>query len=175
MRSGWTTCIPIRYSWQPESANKSRSAGEHEPQIVLKPEAVCVCVVVSIVGSPHFPSPIAHPCHLNLNLEKSKCQIITIMQSSMLTLMGFLALLFARGDAQALYIRASPSIYNGSYTYQYYGCYNETTDIDGSDHERALANGINEVKKGQMTVPMCLSFCSSGNDTYRYAGLEWSR
>lgn len=68
-------------------------------------------------------------------------------------------------------------VYKESKTYTYFGCYNETTDIAGSGHTRALADGANEVKKGEMTVPMCLDFCYNGeNGThYRYAGLEWSR
>ena len=68
-------------------------------------------------------------------------------------------------------------VYTESKQYTYYGCYNETTGIDGSDHSRALSDGANEVKKGEMTVPMCLDFCFNGaNGThYLYAGLEWSR
>ncbi|KAH0595820.1 hypothetical protein MHUMG1_06368 [Metarhizium humberi] len=67
--------------------------------------------------------------------------------------------------------------YRESKTYTYYGCYNETTEIDGSDHSRALSGGANEVKKGEMTVPMCLDFCNNGENGahYRYAGLEWAR
>ncbi|OAA49288.1 Carbohydrate-binding WSC [Metarhizium rileyi] len=67
--------------------------------------------------------------------------------------------------------------YKESKTYTYYGCYNETTEIEGSDHSRALSGGANQVKQGEMTVPMCLDFCNNGeNGThYRYAGLEWAR
>lgn len=67
------------------------------------------------------------------------------------------------------------SIYTDSKKYDYYGCYNETTEIPGSAHTRALDGGINEVKRGEMTVPMCLSFCADGDTQYAYAGLEWSR
>lgn len=67
------------------------------------------------------------------------------------------------------------TIYNDSKKYAYHGCYNETTEIPGSDHTRALGGGINEVKRGEMTVPMCLAFCSNGDTQYRYAGLEWAR
>ncbi|UNI21066.1 hypothetical protein JDV02_007088 [Purpureocillium takamizusanense] len=67
------------------------------------------------------------------------------------------------------------AIYNGSQKYTYHGCYNETTEIPGSDHTRALGSGINEVRGGVMTVPLCLSFCSTGDTEYRYAGLEWAR
>ncbi|KAI9171569.1 WSC domain-containing protein [Paramyrothecium foliicola] len=66
-------------------------------------------------------------------------------------------------------------IWNDSDKYEYYGCYNETTEIEGSAQTRALGDGINEVKKGEMTVPMCLAFCSGGRTEYRYAGLQWSR
>lgn len=62
-------------------------------------------------------------------------------------------------------------IFNGSAKYTYLGCYNETTDIAGSDRSRALAGGTNQVRRGEMTVPLCLNFCGE----YRYAGLEWSR
>jgi hypothetical protein len=65
-------------------------------------------------------------------------------------------------------------IYDQSDKYSYYGCYNETTGIAGADGSRAL-DGPNEVKKGEMTVPMCLDFCGNGEKQYRYAGLEWSR
>ncbi|KAM5360620.1 hypothetical protein ACJZ2D_013643 [Fusarium nematophilum] len=67
-----------------------------------------------------------------------------------------------------------PAIYKESDQYTYSGCYNETTEIKDSAEERALNDGTHLVKAGQMTVPMCLDFCTS-NGTYRYAGLEWSR
>lgn len=67
------------------------------------------------------------------------------------------------------------SIYQGNEKYEYKGCYNETTQIPGSAGTRALDGGINEVKQGEMTVPMCLSFCGDGDTQYLYAGLEWSR
>ena len=67
------------------------------------------------------------------------------------------------------------NIYKGDKKYEYFGCYNETTEIPDSAGTRALDGGINEVKKGEMTVPMCLSFCGDGDTQYRYAGLEWSR
>ncbi|PHH61280.1 hypothetical protein CDD81_510 [Ophiocordyceps australis] len=69
----------------------------------------------------------------------------------------------------------SVAIYNDSGRYSYLGCFNETTDIPASDHSRALSDGINQVRPGQMTVPMCLAFCANGATRYRYAGLEWSR
>ena len=84
-----------------------------------------------------------------------------------------LALLLVLVSAQAASDKIS--IYKDSQKYAYHGCYNETTEIDGSDHSRALADGANVVKRGEMTVPMCLSFCSGGKTEYRYAGLEWSR
>lgn len=69
----------------------------------------------------------------------------------------------------------SVNIYKGNKKYEYKGCYNETTQIPGSAGTRALDGGINEVKQGEMTVPMCLSFCGDGDTQYLYAGLEWSR
>ncbi|KND89522.1 WSC domain-containing protein 2 [Tolypocladium ophioglossoides CBS 100239] len=88
-------------------------------------------------------------------------------------LLPLAALLLAFATAQQASDKIT--IYKDSQKYAYYGCYNETTGIDGSDHSRALSDGINEVKRGEMTVPMCLSFCSGGKTEYRYAGLEWSR
>jgi hypothetical protein len=69
----------------------------------------------------------------------------------------------------------SVQIWDDSDKYKFYGCYNETTNIEGSAQTRALSDGINEVKEGEMTVPMCLAFCSGGRTEYRYAGLEYSR
>ncbi|KAM4059693.1 WSC domain-containing protein [Hirsutella rhossiliensis] len=82
-----------------------------------------------------------------------------------------LTLLVLAAAAQTQHVR----IYNESTKYTYHGCFNETTDIDGSDRSRALADGINQVKRGEMTVPLCLGFCANGRTQYRYAGLEWSR
>jgi hypothetical protein len=69
----------------------------------------------------------------------------------------------------------SVKIYDDSDKYEFYGCYNETTEIKGSAQTRALGDGINQAKEGEMTVPMCLSFCSNGRTEYRYAGLEYAR
>lgn len=68
-----------------------------------------------------------------------------------------------------------PTIYKDSNKYSYLGCYSETTGIANSTGERALAHGISEVRAGEMTVPMCLSFCGDGSAKYLYAGLEFSR
>ncbi len=88
-----------------------------------------------------------------------------------------LALLLAassRASAQGADSQRTVAIYDDSDKYGYYGCYNETTGIADSAGTRAL-DGPNEVKKGEMTVPMCLEFCGNGDKQYRYAGLEWSR
>ncbi|KAK5990855.1 WSC domain-containing protein 2 [Cladobotryum mycophilum] len=90
----------------------------------------------------------------------------------LVTLLWPLALLLALACAQQ---SANVTIWKGSKKYHYYGCYNETTQISGSAETRALEGGINEVKQGQMTVPLCLAYCSEGTTEYRYAGLEWSR
>ncbi|WQF77916.1 Putative carbohydrate-binding WSC [Colletotrichum destructivum] len=71
---------------------------------------------------------------------------------------------------------AQLQIYTGSDKYLYQGCFNETNDIANTAHERALSGGASRVLQGNMTVPLCLSFCSSGADKeYTYAGLEYSR
>ncbi|KAJ0295184.1 hypothetical protein CBS470a_000232 [Colletotrichum nupharicola] len=75
-----------------------------------------------------------------------------------------LALLSPLASAQSL------SIYQDSDKYKYQGCFNETV--------RALADGASKTYPvdGNMTVPICLSFCNSGTDTqYKYAGVEYSR
>ncbi|KAK1600398.1 WSC domain-containing protein [Colletotrichum navitas] len=71
---------------------------------------------------------------------------------------------------------AQPQIYTGSDKYLYQGCFNETTDIANTAHLRALSGGASRVFQGNMTVPLCLSFCSTGADEeYTYAGMEYSR
>ncbi|GAB0132220.1 hypothetical protein EsDP_00000662 [Epichloe bromicola] len=77
-----------------------------------------------------------------------------------------LPVLLPRGLAQTT--TDSVSIYTQSRTYSYHGCYNETTEIDGSDHSRALSGGANTVRKGEMTVPACLDFCAKGDDGTQY-------
>ncbi|KAJ9142223.1 hypothetical protein NKR23_g7499 [Pleurostoma richardsiae] len=67
------------------------------------------------------------------------------------------------------------TIYNASDKYAYYGCYNETTGLAGTSGARALSGGANEVGTGNMTVPICLGFCSSGGTEYKYAGIEYAR
>lgn len=67
-------------------------------------------------------------------------------------------------------------IFKDSKVYEYYGCYNETTQIQDSAQIRALDGGNSLIKKGDMTVPMCLEYCSNADGVkYTYAGLEWSR
>ncbi|KAK2020225.1 WSC domain-containing protein [Colletotrichum eremochloae] len=71
---------------------------------------------------------------------------------------------------------AQLQIYTGSDKYLYQGCFNETNDIANTAHERALSGGASRVFQGNLTVPLCLSFCSSGADKeYTYAGVEYSR
>lgn len=88
-----------------------------------------------------------------------------------------LPVLLPRGLAQTTTDPISVSVYTQSRTYSYHGCYNETTEMDGSDHSRALSGGANTVRSGEMTVPVCLDFCAKGDHgkQYLYAGLEWSR
>jgi hypothetical protein len=74
----------------------------------------------------------------------------------------------ARDDVKAV-------LYEPSSNYVYYGCYNETTQVSDTSGARALDGGTHLVRKGNMTVPLCLEFCSSNGTQYTYAGLEWSR
>ncbi|OHE98928.1 WSC domain-containing protein [Colletotrichum orchidophilum] len=84
----------------------------------------------------------------------------------LLLLLAFLAPLAA----------AQLSIYTASDKYKYQGCYNETNDLPNTAHVRALSGGASRVMEGNMTVPLCLSFCSTGADKqYTYAGVEYSR
>lgn len=88
---------------------------------------------------------------------------------SRLLLLAVLAILAPLTAAQL-------SIYTGSDKYKYQGCYNETNDLPNTAHERALSGGASKVMEGNMTVPLCLSFCSTGADKqYTYAGVEYSR
>ncbi|KOS16622.1 WSC domain-containing protein 2 [Escovopsis weberi] len=87
---------------------------------------------------------------------------------SVLGLMALLALTYAQSTHNL-------TIWDDSKKYSYFGCFNETTQIPGSADTRALGDGINESKEGEMTVPLCLAYCSLGATEYRYAGLEWSR
>ncbi|KAM7192287.1 WSC domain containing protein [Rhypophila sp. PSN 637] len=57
--------------------------------------------------------------------------------------------------------------------YKYHGCYNETTALQDTSGARALYNGKNEVKPGEMTVQRCQTFCNDGQ--FKYAGLEYSK
>ncbi|KAK8049759.1 Carbohydrate-binding WSC [Apiospora phragmitis] len=59
--------------------------------------------------------------------------------------------------------------FNGSSAFVYGGCYLETQGLNGST-SRTLKDE-SEIKPDQMTVPLCLDFCSK----YRFAGLQWSR
>ena len=51
--------------------------------------------------------------------------------------------------------------------YKYHGCYNETTGIAGTSGARALYNGKDEVKRGEMTV------CSSS--ALQFIVCQWLR
>jgi len=62
----------------------------------------------------------------------------------------------------------SPSI-------EYYGCFNETTEIPNSDGSRALEGGKNQVREGEMTVQACLDFCTNYGEPFTYSGLQWGR
>jgi hypothetical protein len=60
----------------------------------------------------------------------------------------------------------------GSNGYSYMGCYNETTDIEGTSGARALANGKMDTGN-DTTVASCLQYC--GDSNYQFAGLEYSK
>jgi hypothetical protein len=64
------------------------------------------------------------------------------------------------------------AIFPGNGKYVYNGCYNETTLINGTGGQRALAGGMME-SVDTMTVDTCLNYCSTG--PYKYAGLEYAR
>ncbi|KAG0650680.1 Peptide O-xylosyltransferase [Hyphodiscus hymeniophilus] len=65
------------------------------------------------------------------------------------------------------------TIFPGDSTYTYYGCYNETTLLNGTAMTRALTGGGDE-SSNNMTVETCLQFCKAGGDGV-FAGLEYTR
>ncbi|RDL34535.1 uncharacterized protein BP5553_07663 [Venustampulla echinocandica] len=67
---------------------------------------------------------------------------------------------------------APASIFPGTASWAYQGCYNETTTVNGTNGLRALNGGINSALD-TMTVPICLNFCADAN--YAFAGLEYTR
>ena len=64
------------------------------------------------------------------------------------------------------------SIFPGTSTWTYYGCYNETTLLNGTNGLRALNGGVMETLD-TLTVQTCLTYCA-GN-SYAFAGLEYTR
>jgi hypothetical protein len=64
------------------------------------------------------------------------------------------------------------AIYPGNGVYQYTGCYNETTAVEGTGGKRALSGGSME-SLDTMTPIACLNFCNI--DSYKYAGLEYTK
>lgn len=93
-----------------------------------------------------------------------------LFQAILFALTFSVAIVHAQDDGNS-----TLSIYEDSDQYTYHGCYNETTNIEGSGGSRALPSGITEVREDEMTVPMCLDICGQGDEEYRYAGLQWAR
>jgi hypothetical protein len=81
------------------------------------------------------------------------------------------ALVFALLLGAQAQTNPAATIYQASSGWAYYGCYNETTTINGTDGLRALY-GIEETLT-TMTVPTCLAYCQS--NSYSFAGLEYTR
>ena len=78
------------------------------------------------------------------------------------------------------------SVYDGSSTYTYHGCYSGTTTGSSRRTERGVAGtagdpdgGSGAVTKvslaGEMTVPKCLDLCSRESEQYRYVRLQSAR
>ena len=90
---------------------------------------------------------------------------------------SFLPLLLLLLLLSPLAALADPAIFTDSGRYDYTGCFTETTNLANTTHDRALSPGPNLVGPGNMTVPLCLAYCSGGADgiEYQYAGLEFSR
>lgn len=65
---------------------------------------------------------------------------------------------------------AAQSIYSGDAQWAYKGCFNETTNLNGSAGLRALNNGPTATL-ATMTVPVCLTSCKG----YKYAGVEYTK
>ncbi|KAL8873640.1 MAG: hypothetical protein Q9174_000918 [Haloplaca sp. 1 TL-2023] len=74
------------------------------------------------------------------------------------------------GAASPSVASKSASIVPGTSSYNYQGCYNETTGNLATGNARALASGSMNASDA-MTVERCLKFCGGK----QYAGLEYGR
>lgn len=94
---------------------------------------------------------------------------------SQLSLISFPIVLLSLITALPLLVRAqsnpAATIYQPSTGWDYHGCFNETTTVNGTGGLRALY-GIEETLT-TMTVPICLAYCQS--NSYSFAGLEYTR
>lgn len=99
-------------------------------------------------------------------------RIIPSLLTPLLLLLSLTSPSLAADDKPA----PAPAIYTDTKGgFKYLGCYNETTGIADTSGARALYNGKNEVKRGEMTVQKCQAFCKEGPTSYKYAGLEYAR
>lgn len=83
-----------------------------------------------------------------------------------LTILAIALLLLAQAQAQTL----SDLNDAAAAPYAYYGCYNETTQLNNTDGTRALTGGSQQSSQ-TMTVRSCLDFCKKT----QYAGLEYGQ
>jgi hypothetical protein len=67
---------------------------------------------------------------------------------------------------------AVASIFPGTSPWSYYGCWNETTLITGTNGARALGGGVQE-DLTTMTAELCMSFCKS--NSFTFAGIEYTK
>lgn len=67
---------------------------------------------------------------------------------------------------------AVATVFPSTSKWEYFGCQNETTNLNNTNGVRALNGGTQEALDG-MTVDTCLNFCAGGS--YAFAGLEYTR
>ena len=124
-------------------------------------------------------------CHLSRPRSTASAAIAKMRFLLTPLLFFFCLLLLTLAPTLTLAQQQKPSIYipPSKSGYTYLGCYNETTDLADTAGLRALNGGKSAAKPGEMTVDMCLEFCSTGagdskgGNTARfvYVGLEYSR
>ncbi|KAH8792446.1 WSC domain-containing protein [Hyaloscypha finlandica] len=103
----------------------------------------------------------------------------TLFSARFLVLIASILALSAQAFAQSTSSTASQpastavaSIFPGTSPWSYYGCWNETTLITGTNGARALGGGVQE-DLTTMTAELCMSFCKS--NSFTFAGIEYTK
>lgn len=107
--------------------------------------------------------------------QKKNMGFLNLLSTRILLALLCLSIQIARAQtttANTATPSSSASIYPGTTKWEYHGCYNETTGINGTAGLRALSGGTTDAVD-TMSVPVCLNLCEGGN--YAFAGLEYRR